>query len=129
MAQNTVYNPATAPGNYMGNFALPEKDVNGRPLDGAGGLHQPRAMYQQHNPERTAHLLRVVLLVHGPKRVNRPAGSQHQARRSSGVLLNKSGHIVNTGFVGHPNACSSISRSTQGDRTVSWVLLSNGEKL
>ncbi|MGO4228057.1 transglycosylase domain-containing protein [Arthrobacter sp. YAF34] len=38
MAQNTVYNPATAPGNYMGNFALPEKDVNGRPLDGAGGF-------------------------------------------------------------------------------------------
>ncbi|MDN4646627.1 penicillin-binding protein, partial [Arthrobacter sp. PsM3] len=38
MAQNTVYNPATAPGNYMGNFALPEKDANGQPLDGAGGF-------------------------------------------------------------------------------------------
>lgn len=38
MAQNTVYNPATAPGNYMGNFALPEKDATGQPLDGAGGF-------------------------------------------------------------------------------------------
>jgi membrane peptidoglycan carboxypeptidase len=38
MAQNTVYNPATAPGNYMGNFALPERDAAGQPLDGAGGF-------------------------------------------------------------------------------------------
>ncbi|GAP55888.1 penicillin-binding protein 1A [Arthrobacter sp. Hiyo6] len=38
MAQNTVYNPAAAPGNYTGNFALPEKDANGQPLDGAGGF-------------------------------------------------------------------------------------------
>ncbi|MCZ9882355.1 transglycosylase domain-containing protein [Arthrobacter sp. B2a2-09] len=38
MAQNTVYDPATAPGNYTGNFALPEKDANGLPLDGAGGF-------------------------------------------------------------------------------------------
>jgi membrane peptidoglycan carboxypeptidase len=38
MAQNTVYNPATAPGNYTGNFALGEKDANGQPLDGAGGF-------------------------------------------------------------------------------------------
>ncbi|QDW29592.1 penicillin-binding protein [Arthrobacter sp. KBS0702] len=38
MAQNTVYNPETAPGNYMGNFALPERDANGQPLDGAGGF-------------------------------------------------------------------------------------------
>ncbi|WP_230085608.1 MULTISPECIES: transglycosylase domain-containing protein [Arthrobacter] len=38
MAQNTVYNPATAPGNYMGNFALPINDANGLPLNGAGGF-------------------------------------------------------------------------------------------
>jgi membrane peptidoglycan carboxypeptidase len=38
MAQNTVYNPATAPGNYTGNFALPERDAAGQPLDGAGGF-------------------------------------------------------------------------------------------
>ncbi|HAP89232.1 MAG TPA: glycosyl transferase [Arthrobacter bacterium] len=38
MAQNTVYNPATAPGNYTGNFALSEKDANGQSLDGAGGF-------------------------------------------------------------------------------------------
>lgn len=38
MAQNTVYNPATAPGNYMGNFALPVNDANGQPLHGAGGF-------------------------------------------------------------------------------------------
>ena len=38
MAQNTVYNPATAPGNYMGNFALPVNDANGMPLHGAGGF-------------------------------------------------------------------------------------------
>lgn len=38
MAQNTVYNPETAPGNYTGNFALPERDTNGQPLDGAGGF-------------------------------------------------------------------------------------------
>lgn len=38
MAQNTVYNPATAPGNYTGNFALPERDAQGQPLDGAGGF-------------------------------------------------------------------------------------------
>ena len=38
MAQNTVYNPETAPGNYTGNFALPERDANGQPLDGAGGF-------------------------------------------------------------------------------------------
>ena len=38
MAQNTVYNPSAAPGNYTGNFALPEKDANGQPLDGAGGF-------------------------------------------------------------------------------------------
>jgi membrane peptidoglycan carboxypeptidase len=38
MAQNTVYNPATAPGNYMGNFALPIKDANGLPLHGSGGF-------------------------------------------------------------------------------------------
>ncbi|NUT71295.1 penicillin-binding protein [Pseudarthrobacter sp. C4D7] len=38
MAQNTRYDPAPAPGNYMGNFALPANDSNGRPLDGAGGF-------------------------------------------------------------------------------------------
>ena len=38
MAQNTTYNPANAPGNYMGNFALPQFDLNGQPLDGAGGF-------------------------------------------------------------------------------------------
>ncbi|PYI63889.1 glycosyl transferase, partial [Arthrobacter livingstonensis] len=38
MAQNTVYNPATKPGNYMGNFALPVKDANGLPLHGSGGF-------------------------------------------------------------------------------------------
>jgi len=38
MAQNTVYNPAAAPGNYMGNFALPVNDANGQPLNGAGGF-------------------------------------------------------------------------------------------
>ncbi|MHA7304688.1 transglycosylase domain-containing protein [Arthrobacter sp. TMN-49] len=38
MAQNTVYDPATAPGNYMGNFALPVNDANGQPLHGAGGF-------------------------------------------------------------------------------------------
>jgi membrane peptidoglycan carboxypeptidase len=38
MAQNTNYNPATAPGNYTGNLALPEKDANGNPLHGAGGF-------------------------------------------------------------------------------------------
>ena len=38
MAQNTVYDPATAPGNYMGNFALPVNDANGEPLHGAGGF-------------------------------------------------------------------------------------------
>lgn len=38
MAQNTVYNPATKPGNYMGNFALPAKDKAGAPLHGAGGF-------------------------------------------------------------------------------------------
>ncbi|MCB5292943.1 transglycosylase domain-containing protein [Arthrobacter sp. SO3] len=38
MAQNTAYNPATGPGNYMGNFALPATDANGQPLDGAGGF-------------------------------------------------------------------------------------------
>ncbi|MCX6498427.1 MAG: transglycosylase domain-containing protein [Arthrobacter sp.] len=38
MAQNTVYKPAAAPGNYMGNFALPERDAQGQPLDGAGGF-------------------------------------------------------------------------------------------
>lgn len=38
MAQNTNYNPAPAPGNYTGNFTLPEKDANGNPLDGAGGF-------------------------------------------------------------------------------------------
>lgn len=38
MAQNTSYNPATAPGNYMGNFALPVNDANGQALHGAGGF-------------------------------------------------------------------------------------------
>lgn len=38
MAQNTVYHPAAAPGNYMGNFALPVNDANGQPLHGAGGF-------------------------------------------------------------------------------------------
>lgn len=38
MAQNTVFNPATAPGNYMGNFALPVNDANGETLHGAGGF-------------------------------------------------------------------------------------------
>ncbi len=38
MAQNTTYSPANQPGNYMGNFALPEKDLNGNPLHGAGGF-------------------------------------------------------------------------------------------
>lgn len=38
MAQNTVYNPANVPGNYMGNFALPVNDINGNPLHGAGGF-------------------------------------------------------------------------------------------
>ncbi|WP_083508690.1 transglycosylase domain-containing protein [Arthrobacter alpinus] len=38
MAQNTVYDPATAPGNYMGNFALPVNDTNGETLHGAGGF-------------------------------------------------------------------------------------------
>lgn len=38
MAQNTVYNPATAPGNYMGNFAVPVNDANGESLHGAGGF-------------------------------------------------------------------------------------------
>lgn len=38
MAQNTVYNPTAAPGNYTGNFALRERDANGQPLDGAGGF-------------------------------------------------------------------------------------------
>ena len=38
MAQNTVYNPAAAPGNYTGNFSLAEKDASGQPLDGAGGF-------------------------------------------------------------------------------------------
>ncbi len=38
MAQNTAYNPAPGPGNYMGNFALPSTDANGQPLDGAGGF-------------------------------------------------------------------------------------------
>ncbi|MDQ0768001.1 membrane peptidoglycan carboxypeptidase [Pseudarthrobacter defluvii] len=38
MAQNTNYNPAPAPGNYMGNLSLPEKDANGNPLNGAGGF-------------------------------------------------------------------------------------------
>ncbi|MFQ4148786.1 transglycosylase domain-containing protein [Arthrobacter sp. LAPM80] len=38
MAQNTVFNPAPAPGNYMGNFALPVNDANGLPLHGAGGF-------------------------------------------------------------------------------------------
>lgn len=38
MAQNTNYNPAPGPGNYTGNFALPEKDANGNPLHGAGGF-------------------------------------------------------------------------------------------
>jgi len=38
MAQNTNYNPANAPGNYMGNFALPQFDTNGNPIGGAGGF-------------------------------------------------------------------------------------------
>lgn len=38
MAQNTVYNPAEAPGNYMGNFAVSVNDANGQPLHGAGGF-------------------------------------------------------------------------------------------
>ena len=38
MAQNTVFDPAAAPGNYMGNFALPVNDANGQPLHGAGGF-------------------------------------------------------------------------------------------
>ncbi|MGA7204418.1 MAG: penicillin-binding transpeptidase domain-containing protein, partial [Specibacter sp.] len=38
MAQNTVYNPSDKLGNYMGNFALPIKDANGNPLNGAGGF-------------------------------------------------------------------------------------------
>lgn len=38
MAQNTVFDPATAPGNYMGNFALPVNDVSGQTLHGAGGF-------------------------------------------------------------------------------------------
>lgn len=38
MAQNTEYNPAEAPGNYMGNFALPVNDAKGQPLHGAGGF-------------------------------------------------------------------------------------------
>ncbi|MDJ0315637.1 transglycosylase domain-containing protein [Arthrobacter antibioticus] len=38
MAQNTVFDPAAAPGNYMGNFALPVNDENGQPLHGAGGF-------------------------------------------------------------------------------------------
>ena len=38
MAQNTVFNPAEAPGNYMGNFALPINDTKGQPLHGAGGF-------------------------------------------------------------------------------------------
>ena len=38
MAQNTNYNPTAGPGNYTGNFALPERDANGQPLDGAGGF-------------------------------------------------------------------------------------------
>ncbi len=38
MAQNTTYNPANAPGNYMGNFALPQFGPNGGSLDGAGGF-------------------------------------------------------------------------------------------
>lgn len=38
MAQNTVYNPAAAPGNYTGNFDVRERDANGQPLDGAGGF-------------------------------------------------------------------------------------------
>jgi membrane peptidoglycan carboxypeptidase len=38
MAQNTVYNPATKPGNYMGNFSLSVKDANGQPLHGSGGF-------------------------------------------------------------------------------------------
>ena len=37
MAQNTVYNPASKPGNYMGNFALPLNDAKGNSLHGAGG--------------------------------------------------------------------------------------------
>ncbi|WP_246839702.1 transglycosylase domain-containing protein [Pseudarthrobacter sp. NIBRBAC000502771] len=38
MAQNTHYDPAPAPGNYMGNFALPANDKNGNSLNGAGGF-------------------------------------------------------------------------------------------
>lgn len=38
MAQNTIYNPAPAAGNYMGNFAVPLKDANGLALNGAGGF-------------------------------------------------------------------------------------------
>ncbi|MDQ0277490.1 membrane peptidoglycan carboxypeptidase [Arthrobacter silviterrae] len=38
MAQNTVYNPASKPGNYMGNFALPLNDAKGNSLHGAGGF-------------------------------------------------------------------------------------------
>lgn len=38
MAQNTIYSPVAAPGNYTGNFALPETDSNGNPLHGAGGF-------------------------------------------------------------------------------------------
>jgi membrane peptidoglycan carboxypeptidase len=38
MAQNTTYSPDDRPGNYMGNFALPETDLNGNPLHGAGGF-------------------------------------------------------------------------------------------
>lgn len=45
MAQNTIYNPAAAPGNYMGNFALPVNDANGLPLNGAGGF-QPGSTFK-----------------------------------------------------------------------------------
>lgn len=45
MAQNTIYDPATQPGNYMGNFALPVNDANGLPLNGAGGF-QPGSTFK-----------------------------------------------------------------------------------
>jgi membrane peptidoglycan carboxypeptidase len=38
MAQNTNYNPKAGLGNYMGNLSLPINDLNGQPLDGAGGF-------------------------------------------------------------------------------------------
>ena len=45
MAQNTVYDPTAAPGNYMGNFALPVNDADGLPLHGAGGF-QPGSTFK-----------------------------------------------------------------------------------